>query len=136
LIGDAAHPMLPRKISFGQGFEALTEPTSDQGQGGAQAMEDSVALGIVLTCCTREALEKRLQLFEEIRMKRASVMQVFSNAGQDEPEKIHAEASKFIPAETVPSKSTIQHISQPKTKILRLDMFRNARRFLQIQFWI
>lgn len=32
-------------------------------------------------------------------------MQVFSNAGQDEPEKIHAEASRFIPAETVPSKS-------------------------------
>ena len=33
-------------------------------------------------------------------------MQIFSNAGQDEPEKIHAEAAKFIPAETVPSKSS------------------------------
>lgn len=76
----------------------------DQGQGGAQAIEDSVALGISLTGCTPEALEKRLQIFEEVRMKRASVMQIFSNAGQDEPEKIHVEASKFIPADTVPSK--------------------------------
>jgi salicylate hydroxylase len=58
-----------------------------------------------LTGCTPEILEKRLKIFEQVRMKRASVMQVFSNAGQDEPEKIHAEASRFIPAETVPSKS-------------------------------
>lgn len=64
-----------------------------------------MALGIALTSCTPENLEERLQTFEKIRMKRASVMQVFSNAGQDEPQKIHAEASKFIPADTVPSKS-------------------------------
>jgi len=32
-------------------------------------------------------------------------MAVFSNAGQDEPEKIHVEAAKFMPAEDVPSKS-------------------------------
>jgi salicylate hydroxylase len=67
-------------------------------------MEDSVALGIALTNCTPEDIEKRLQVFEKLRMNRASVMQVFSNAGQDEPEKIHTEASKFIPADTVPSK--------------------------------
>lgn len=30
-------------------------------------------------------------------------MQIFSNAGQDEAEKIHKDAAKFIPAETVPS---------------------------------
>lgn len=88
LIGDAAHPMLPH-----------------QGQGGAQAIEDAVALGIALTGLqsgASEELEQRLKIFEKVRMNRASVMQVFSNAGQDEPQKIHAEASKFIPAETVP----------------------------------
>ncbi|PMD63654.1 salicylate hydroxylase [Hyaloscypha bicolor E] len=85
LIGDAAHPMLPH-----------------QGQGGAQAIEDSVVLGIALTNCTPEDLESRLQLFEEVRKNRASVMQIFSNAGQDEAEKIHKDAAKFIPAETVP----------------------------------
>jgi salicylate hydroxylase len=64
-----------------------------------------VALGIVLTNCTPEDLESRLQLLEKIRKNRASVMQIFSNAGQDEAEKIHADAAKFIPAESVPSKS-------------------------------
>ena len=90
LIGDAAHPMLPH-----------------QGQGGAQSIEDSVALGIALTNCTPKELPSRLQLFEKVRRTRASVMQIFSNAGQDEAEKIHADAAKFIPAETVPSKSSI-----------------------------
>ncbi|CAL3964868.1 hypothetical protein PZA11_002229 [Diplocarpon coronariae] len=84
-IGDAAHPMLPH-----------------QGQGGAQAIEDSVALGIALVGCTPANLEDRLKVFEGLRMKRASVMQIFSNAGQDEPEKIRIDAAKFIPAALVP----------------------------------
>ena len=78
---------------------------TDQGQGGAQAIEDAVALGITLTGCTPDLLEKRLEIFEGIRRNRASVIQEFSNAGQDEPEKIHLAAAKFIPAEDVPSKS-------------------------------
>ncbi|KAK2630263.1 hypothetical protein QTJ16_001083 [Diplocarpon rosae] len=84
-IGDAAHPMLPH-----------------QGQGGAQAIEDSVALGIALVGCTPSNLEKRLRVFEGLRMQRASVMQIFSNAGQDEPEKIRLEAARFIPTASVP----------------------------------
>lgn len=31
-------------------------------------------------------------------------MQIFSNAGQDEPQKIHNDAARYIPADTVPSK--------------------------------
>lgn len=77
-----------------------------QGQGGAQAIEDSVALGTVLSHCTPEVIEERLKLFEDIRVKRGSVMQIFSNAGQDEPEKIRKDAAKFISAEEVPSKFT------------------------------
>lgn len=55
--------------------------------------------------CTPETLENRLKVFESIRMNRASVMQIFSNAGQDEPDRIRNEAAKFIPADSVPSKS-------------------------------
>ncbi|EKD20524.1 salicylate hydroxylase [Drepanopeziza brunnea f. sp. 'multigermtubi' MB_m1] len=96
-IGDAAHPMLPH-----------------QGQGGAQAIEDAVALGIALSGCTPANLDRRLKVFESVRMNRASVMQIFSirsrgkmltsnaDAGQDEPEKIRTDAAKFMPAETVP----------------------------------
>lgn len=35
------------------------------------------------------------------------MLQICSNAGQDEAEKIRNDASKFIPADTVPSKSNL-----------------------------
>jgi salicylate hydroxylase len=91
---------------------------TDQGQGGGQAIEDSVVLGIALTNCTPEDLESRLQLFEEVRKNRASVMQIFSNAGQDEAEKIHKDAAKFIPAETVPSKPHSPMCLHPKIQTM------------------
>jgi salicylate hydroxylase len=53
---------------------------------------------------TPEDLVSRLDVYEKVRRNRASVMQQFSNAGQDEPEKIREEAAKFIPVEKVPSK--------------------------------
>ncbi|GJC83659.1 3-hydroxybenzoate 6-hydroxylase 1 [Colletotrichum liriopes] len=85
LAGDAAHPMLPH-----------------QGQGGAQGIEDGVALGIALAGAETKDVESRLRIYEAIRRNRASVMQIFSNAGQEEPELIREEAAKYIPAENVP----------------------------------
>ncbi|KAF2664949.1 putative salicylate hydroxylase [Microthyrium microscopicum] len=83
LVGDAAHPMLPH-----------------QGQAGAQAIEDSVALGVVLNGVTKtelqndpNALAKRLELYQTIRRRRAAAMQIFSNFGQDQGDKC-AEAVK------------------------------------------
>ncbi|KAJ9647095.1 hypothetical protein H2201_007562 [Coniosporium apollinis] len=80
LIGDAAHPMLP-----------------NQGQGGAQAIEDGAALGLLLSNLpdARE-VPRRLKLFQEIRKTRAAAMQIFSNAGQDEAEKIQKEARAYV----------------------------------------
>lgn len=69
---------------------------TDQGQGGAQ--------GIALASAEPKDVETRLRVYEDIRRNRASVMQIFSNAGQEEPELIREEASKFIPADRVPSK--------------------------------
>lgn len=87
LVGDAAHPMLPH-----------------QGQGGAQGIEDGVAIGIVLSGATTVPgdIQARLRAYEAIRKNRASVMQIFSNAGQDEPELIQKEAAKYIPIDKVP----------------------------------
>lgn len=63
-----------------------------------------MALGIALAGTEVKDVETRLQVYESIRRNRASVMQIFSNAGQEEPELIREEAAKFIPADKVPSK--------------------------------
>ncbi|KAL2867850.1 putative salicylate hydroxylase [Aspergillus lucknowensis] len=83
LIGDAAHPMLPH-----------------QGQGGAQAIEDAGALSEVfadLATPTEEEIRHRLELFEKLRLNRASAIQIFSNAGQDESWKIREQAQRYLP---------------------------------------
>jgi salicylate hydroxylase len=95
--------MLPRKVSSSNPTVRILIP-KDQGQGGCQAIEDALALGISLMDCTPEVLDRRIQLYEKIRMNRASVITIFSNAGQDEPEKMYAEVRKFIPADSIPSK--------------------------------
>lgn len=62
-----------------------------QGQAGAQAIEDSVALATMLGDLSPDILQsdlnllnKRLELFEKVRRNRASAMQIFSNVGQDQ----------------------------------------------------
>lgn len=86
LAGDAAHPMLPH-----------------QGQGAAQAIEDAVALGIVLCGAkSRHDVPARLAAYEAVRRTRASVLQVLSNAGQDEPAVTRREAARFMPLEDLP----------------------------------
>ncbi|KAL4865954.1 hypothetical protein BDV12DRAFT_210776 [Aspergillus spectabilis] len=84
LIGDAAHPMLPH-----------------QGQGGAQAIEDAGALYRAFTDIplnlTQDEISRRLAVFENIRVNRASAMQIFSNAGQEEPWKIRELAKPYMP---------------------------------------
>ncbi|TDZ62020.1 FAD-dependent monooxygenase OpS4 [Colletotrichum trifolii] len=88
LIGDAAHPMLPH-----------------QGQGGAQAIEDGVALGICLSgVASSTQVSERLEVFENIRRNRASAITLFSNAAQDQAEKIRQAASEFVPVEKIPTK--------------------------------
>ncbi|PQE23279.1 salicylate hydroxylase protein [Rutstroemia sp. NJR-2017a BVV2] len=117
IIGDAAHPMLPY-----------------QGQAGAQAIEDGLALGLLFSHLpdhypspsshsestpsssssssspptnhpqfihstppvSPTTLELRLQSFEKVRRNRASAMQMFSNAGQDEAEKVMESARPYV----------------------------------------
>ena len=65
LVGDAAHPMLPH-----------------QAQGGAMAFEDAEALAVVLARMRNlklAELERSLELFEKIRVSRASAIQILSS---------------------------------------------------------
>ncbi|OAA78696.1 FAD binding domain-containing protein [Akanthomyces lecanii RCEF 1005] len=79
LVGDAAHPMLPH-----------------QGQAGAQGIEDGLALGLTLhSASTPCDVKKRLAIYDGIRRRRASVMQVLSNVGQDQSEILREELLKY-----------------------------------------
>ncbi|KIW73858.1 hypothetical protein PV04_01943 [Phialophora macrospora] len=64
LVGDAAHPMYPR-----------------QGQGAAQSIEDAATLGILMSQLEDKAdIAKRLELYDELRVKRTSIVQQLSRS--------------------------------------------------------
>lgn len=92
LLGDAAHPYLPRKhhLPFLRNSDFGADDSLDQGQGAGQAMEDAAALGVVLPRDTKpEDVPQRLKLYFDFRYERCTKIQRFSQqAGrdiQDEP---------------------------------------------------
>lgn len=97
LIGDAAHPMLPRKLSLFFEWRPHCSRRIDQGQGANQAIEDAGALGIFLAnVSSRDEVPRRLESIQNIRRDRAGAMQIFSNAGQDESHRIEKEVQQYI----------------------------------------
>ncbi|KAG6001555.1 hypothetical protein E4U21_004095 [Claviceps maximensis] len=86
LIGDAAHPILPHLA-----------------QGGAQALEDSLALGIILTgVSSPDEIENRLALYCDLRRKRASAVQILSNIGPDHASVGGEELLQYMSQEEIP----------------------------------
>jgi salicylate hydroxylase len=101
LIGDAAHPMLTCKWSlypiYSPKWCSLTFNTV-QGQGGGQAIEDGAALGILFDQFqNKDALEERLQMFEQVRRGRGSALQVLSSINPPAPQSIRDAAAEFLP---------------------------------------
>lgn len=78
------------------------------GQGAAQTVEDAAVLGIVLEQVdTPGDLDSRLQLWEELRIPRASAIQMMSRTTPEREGWIHAEearekASHFFPPGELP----------------------------------
>jgi salicylate hydroxylase len=69
-----------------------------QGQGGGQAIEDGAALGILLDQFQdKDALEERLQMFEQVRRGRGSALQVLSSINPPAPQSTRDAAAKFLP---------------------------------------
>jgi salicylate hydroxylase len=78
---------------------------ADQGQGGAQALEDGVALGIVMHGVTDASdMKSRLAIYEKVRRNRASAIQKLSNIGQDQVRMIGHELAEYMSPEEIPSK--------------------------------
>ncbi|KAM7220458.1 hypothetical protein V8F06_004237 [Rhypophila decipiens] len=96
LAGDAAHPMLP-----------------NHAQGGSQAIEDGLVLGLVMaglssttTTSLPEKIRERLQIYESIRRNRASAMQIMSNYGYDED--IPPEMEEYLEGVPIPTTAAQQ----------------------------
>ncbi|UNI21292.1 Salicylate 1-monooxygenase [Purpureocillium takamizusanense] len=86
LAGDAAHPMLPH-----------------HGQGGAQGLEDGLALGIVLHGASSPAdIESRLEIYDRVRRRRASAIQILSNAGLEQSEFVQRELCQYMDPDEIP----------------------------------
>ena len=82
LVGDAAHPMLPHHA-----------------QGGAMAFEDAEALAVVLTRMRNlelAELERSLELFEKIRVSRASAIQILSTVPLEHRATVADQARPYI----------------------------------------
>lgn len=80
IIGDAAHPMQP----FGA-------------QGANQALEDAGALGVLLRDVDNGSeLRRRLDLFEQIRMRRTAVIQILSSARIGREETVADRLREFV----------------------------------------
>jgi hypothetical protein len=99
-IGDAAHPMLPRTSFTFQTYRrntlTIVYPTcTDQGQAGAQAIEDACALGLLLEGIGPADVNVRLRLYEKVRMGRTGAVQIFSRFGQDQADRVKREVEKI-----------------------------------------
>lgn len=81
VVGDAAHPFLPH-----------------QGQGGAQAIEDGVALGVIFPLgVAPHEVPDRLSLYQECRKERAEhVQSVTRESGEDIPANQKDTATKVM----------------------------------------
>jgi len=64
-------------IAFAPDGIALILP-ADQGQGGCQAIEDAEALRVVLKGAKKQDVEKRLQIFDQLRLDRVNTVIKFT----------------------------------------------------------
>lgn len=76
--------------------------SKDHAQGGAQGLEDGIALGLVLVGISDPAeIPVRLKLYEKIRYNRAASIQILSNTGYDE--ETPGELDVFLEGGSAPS---------------------------------
>ncbi|KAL3459705.1 hypothetical protein BJX64DRAFT_301150 [Aspergillus heterothallicus] len=111
LLGDAAHPMLPH-----------------HGQGGAMSIEDGGALSEVFSNLPddvpEDEIHRRIALFQKIRHRRASAIQVMSNAAQDQIWRVRDRLRPYMPDGVEPP-STVPDIWEHN---FRYDVFEESRR--------
>lgn len=82
----------------------LTLGCADHAQGGAQALEDGLTLGIVLHgASTPDKIETRLDVYARVRRRRASVIQALSNVGHDQTALVRDEGRPYMADDEIPT---------------------------------
>jgi salicylate hydroxylase len=117
LIGDAAHPMLPRAYTnpvpqhthpsppHDYHHNNTTDTTNhpDQGQGAALASEDAAALAGVLPEATSvDQLPERLDLYNRLRYAHAVTVMIMSRTADERREEMLDEFRRFVPGAVSP----------------------------------
>lgn len=78
---------------------------ADQGQGGAQGLEDGLALGIILCGAETPAeIERRLEVYYTTRHTRTSVIQILSNVGADQADLVSDQLRQYMSDDEIPRK--------------------------------
>ncbi|KAL8907266.1 MAG: hypothetical protein Q9207_001507 [Kuettlingeria erythrocarpa] len=80
VIGDAAHTFRPVCAPVGtQNGAPGSHVIKQQGQGASSAIESAGCLEVLFSGTRREDVQSRLELFEQLRLRRCGPMHVFSN---------------------------------------------------------
>ena len=76
---------------------------ADQGQGGAQALEDGIALGTIFSAeTTPNEVSGKLDLFNKVRYKRAITVMFMSGIRNDKRAEKMPELLEYVPDATLP----------------------------------
>ncbi|KAH8698368.1 putative salicylate hydroxylase [Talaromyces proteolyticus] len=112
VIGDAAHPMLP----FG-------------GQGSNQAIEDGGALGFLLKDVDDVAeIPARLELFEKVRRRRASRVQILSTVRANREHQVETQIRQYMEEDVLLPNSFAARVAHDAG----FDVFRRCHEVLAI----
>ncbi|TGJ87763.1 hypothetical protein E0Z10_g1025 [Xylaria hypoxylon] len=118
LIGDAAHPMLPRYL--------------DQGQGGAQALEDAATLGALFGADTAPGqVNDLLNIYNEVRYEHTVIICITSRVGQDIRSQVLNDLRRFLPNATITENPALDAWSSyPVREVERLLALRRNEKAL------
>lgn len=145
LLGDAAHPMLPRKcfrpldpgltwVNFFWSGSPRTNVQTDQGQGGAQAIEDAATLGALFRSDTRpEQVSDLLDMYNQIRYNHTVSICITSRVDQKSSVDVLAEnldvLRRFVPDGTRPENpALVAWSSYPAQEAERLLALRRGEK--------
>jgi salicylate hydroxylase len=77
---------------------------------------------------TQDEIRDRLALFEKVRVNRASVITIFSNAGQDQGWKVKERAAQYMPEGAKTPSSPPEFMEHN----FRCDVLEESRRLLEL----